>query len=57
MQEAGGLFLNCLCDRGSIKHEAWIFSSLLNQNNITVKQAMTPGGKWNAAGFKVVSVH
>lgn len=25
MEEAGGLFLNYLCDRGSIKHEAWFF--------------------------------
>lgn len=32
-------------------------SSLLDQNNITVKQAVTSGEKWNAASFKVGSVH
>lgn len=32
-------------------------SSPSNQNNITMKQAMISGGKWNAAVFIVVSVH
>lgn len=32
-------------------------SSLLNQNDITMKQAVTSGGKRNAAVFNVVSAH